>query len=121
MTGHVFHRIVLLSQVTIEVLDSPEGLEPETKQYKESKSNVAVPSWRSWWTRSSSTSASHYPGSPRSETRNTEPFGGDSMRPSGGRGRYDTRGGQKRHSQGTAQEEFGECDFVLRGEYRMSA
>ncbi|XP_023686836.2 isthmin-1-like [Paramormyrops kingsleyae] len=98
-------------QVTIEVLNSPEGLEAEKKQHKESKSNVAFPGWRSWWTRSSSsTSASHFPGSPRSETRNTEPFGGDSMSPPGGRGRYDTRGGQKRHSQGTAQEEFDYTD-----------
>ncbi|XP_051504654.1 isthmin-1 [Myxocyprinus asiaticus] len=45
-------------QVTIEVVDSLEGSEPEKGIRKENKPGWAAPNWRNWWLHSSSSSAS---------------------------------------------------------------
>uniref|UniRef100_A0A672MTN6 Isthmin 1 n=1 Tax=Sinocyclocheilus grahami TaxID=75366 RepID=A0A672MTN6_SINGR len=47
-----------LRRVTIEVVDSLEGSEPEKGIRKENKPGWAAPNWRNWWQRSSSSSSS---------------------------------------------------------------
>ncbi|XP_018606394.1 isthmin-1-like [Scleropages formosus] len=88
-------------QVTIEVVDGSDGPEPDMGIHKETEPNWAFPSWRNWWSRTSSAvAAPRRADNIRGAGYNGSPEEGNFLKP---------LWGQNRH-EGKVQAEYDDMD-----------